>query len=76
MPDISMCCNTKCPSREKCYRYRAKPGLRQSYAPYSNEDGESDCGSFVSVIGWHSSYLIPEGSIVKDLFEDSEVKNG
>lgn len=34
MPDITMCVNTKCPIREFCYRYRAKPDERQSFAMF------------------------------------------
>lgn len=32
MPDITMCVNTKCPVREFCYRYRAKPSEYQSFS--------------------------------------------
>lgn len=32
MPDITMCVNTKCPIREFCYRYRAKPSEHQSFS--------------------------------------------
>ena len=32
MPDITMCSNTKCQLRKDCYRYKAKPSTRQSYA--------------------------------------------
>lgn len=31
MPDITMCSNNKCPIRDKCYRYLAKPSERQAY---------------------------------------------
>ena len=31
-PDITMCQDTKCPKRKKCYRFTAKPDeYRQSY---------------------------------------------
>lgn len=45
MPDITMCSGLKCPLKEKCYRYTAKPKLLyQSYfgdAPI-NKNGECD----------------------------------
>ena len=32
MPDIALCKNTTCPSKDKYYRFTAKPNeLRQSY---------------------------------------------
>jgi len=30
-PDITMCQDTKCPKRKKCYRFMAKPEQFQSY---------------------------------------------
>lgn len=35
MPDITMCVNTYCPFRERCYRYRAIPSDFQSYANFN-----------------------------------------
>lgn len=43
MPDISMCKDTSCKERYKCFRYMADPNpYRQSYfasKPPENEDG-------------------------------------
>ena len=42
MPDITMCCNTKCVERANCYRYTATPSERwQSFANFN----EVDCTS-------------------------------
>lgn len=48
-PDISMCTGDKCPTRETCYRYTAKPSPRQSYFvdPPIGADGE--CEYFMEV---------------------------
>lgn len=52
MPDISMCCNTDCSKRNKCYRYRAKPApYRQAYANFKPTDPE-ECYHFLSIEGW------------------------
>lgn len=67
MPDISKCSNTKCPSREKCYRYRVKPSEMQSYADFK-PDGEK-CSRFISIDGWPQKDLIPEQDLVKNRFE-------
>lgn len=32
MPDITLCCNKKCPMRNGCYRYLCKPSPQQSWA--------------------------------------------
>ena len=48
MADISMCMNTDCPSREKCYRFTAKANpYRQSYMDFKPEDGADKCEDFV-----------------------------
>jgi hypothetical protein len=36
MPDICMCKNEKCPKKEECYRYMAKPSEWQSYIEFKN----------------------------------------
>lgn len=46
MPDISMCKNDKCPSREKCYRYTATPGMYQAYVEFSPKEGDDKCRYF------------------------------
>ncbi len=35
MPDITMCQNEACTLKEVCYRYKATPSERQSYAVFS-----------------------------------------
>jgi len=45
MPDITMCHGLECPKKEKCYRYKAIPGMMQSYftnPPYK----ENECDNF------------------------------
>ena len=47
MPDISMCDNTQCPSKEYCYRFTAIPSkFMQSYASFTLEDDEMSCSYF------------------------------
>ena len=47
MPDISMCTNEKCPSKEKCYRFMAVPSdWRQSYSEWKPKEGEDKCDGF------------------------------
>lgn len=46
MPDIALCLNEKCPSRQNCWRYTAIPyEYCQSYAEFELE-GEK-CSSFI-----------------------------
>ncbi len=33
MPDITMCSGKGCDERGDCYRFQAKPSMRQSYFP-------------------------------------------
>lgn len=50
MPDISMCRNFLCPSKDKCYRYRAIPcEFRQSYAGFKPEKNRKKCNYFQKV---------------------------
>lgn len=50
MPDISMCADRHCPSRQTCYRYRAVPSERQSWFGQGHrEAGWAKCGHFVPV---------------------------
>ncbi len=45
MPDISMCSNgDKCPRKEDCYRFKAKPAEWQAHAPFYREGQE--CANF------------------------------
>lgn len=46
MPDISMCLNEECLSRNLCYRYKAEPSDYQSYIDFQPEDGEEKCERF------------------------------
>lgn len=47
MPDISMCNNTQCPSKEYCYRFTATPSLVwQSYGFFTLEQDEDKCDMF------------------------------
>lgn len=43
MPDICMCLGTGCPSKDSCFRHRAKPDMMQNYyAEIPYKDGECD----------------------------------
>jgi hypothetical protein len=46
MPDISMCMNEECLSRNVCYRYKAEPSDYQAYMDYQPKDGEEKCEKF------------------------------
>ena len=45
MPDISMCANKTCHLRAMCYRARATPSERQSYAEFKPE-ADGTCHRF------------------------------
>ncbi len=49
MPDISMCVNQKCPSKEVCYRYKARPN--EPYQAYSvfMHGKSGKCRDFIEV---------------------------
>lgn len=48
MPDISMCVNLLCPSKDYCYRFTAKPTqIRQTYIGFTLEDDETSCSYFM-----------------------------
>jgi len=52
MPDISLCSNQFCPSKDKCYRFRAMPNThRQSYASFKPEEGKKKCDHFMGILG-------------------------
>lgn len=43
MPDISMCANDRCPKRDRCYRFTAKPvPFYQVYSDFKTE-GNDQC---------------------------------
>lgn len=46
MPDIAMCSNHICPSKETCYRFKATPGYYQSYAKFTVNEGEDKCDHY------------------------------
>ena len=48
MPDIAMCNNRYCPSRETCYRHIAAPSeFRQSYARFKFVMGKGRCNHYI-----------------------------
>lgn len=53
MVDISMCNNSKCPSKDKCYRFRAIPNSRQSYSEFKPEKGKDKCDAFWEIKKGH-----------------------
>lgn len=59
MPDISMCGNRTCPSRMKCYRYRARPDEHwQSWMEFQVPDCLDRCGSFMEL--WAFQHVNPD----------------
>ncbi len=55
MPDISMCKNNQCPSKNKCFRYMAIANPhRQSYAGFT-VDMNDRCSSFVNINNYSNS---------------------
>lgn len=50
MPDISMCNNILCKSKETCFRFKAKPNeFRQSYSNFTCEDEELNCSYYIKI---------------------------
>lgn len=48
MPDISLCNNALCPSKENCYRFTAKANkFCQSYTKFTLESDEVSCSYFI-----------------------------
>ena len=49
MPDISMCRDSECPSRESCHRFTAvvKDDGWQSYGNFKRPAGADKCESFI-----------------------------
>jgi len=60
MPDISMCDNKKCPSKEKCYRFKAVPNDYQTYADFKPEKNEDKCDAFWEIKKGHRIVTIKE----------------
>lgn len=49
MVDITKCGGEGCPLKDKCYRYTASPGERQSFLmkePFTIKDGKLKCEMF------------------------------
>ena len=55
MPDITMCINKECQLRVACYRYRAIPSDKQSYAFYIPH--ENDCDHVLPIFDYTESIL-------------------
>lgn len=73
MPDISLCRNNECPSRDTCYRYRAKPSeFMQAYGDFKPK-GEK-CEAFTSIEGWDERRLIPVGTLRPKPFHEREAR--
>jgi len=47
MPDITMCQNEECPSKEKCFRYTAPASKYQSYTVFPVPEGKDKCEYFM-----------------------------
>lgn len=55
-PDIAMCSNDRCPSSERCYRFKAKPDeYSQSYMDFHPVQDEEMCSDFYPV-AWDDKY--------------------
>ena len=51
MPDIAMCKNIECLSKDKCYRFKAIPSeFIQSYCDFKPKDNENKCNHFIEII--------------------------
>jgi len=51
MPDITMCQNNACPTKEQCYRFKAKANPRwQSYSMFEH-NGDGSCDMFIELWG-------------------------
>lgn len=46
MPDITMCRNKECISRESCYRFKAHPSDHQNFGAFPLRPGEVKCSYF------------------------------
>jgi len=49
MVDITMCPNDQCPACKSCYRFMAKPGMRQSWAAFEPDPETRRCESFMPI---------------------------
>ena len=46
MPDVTLCLNHRCPSKENCYRFMAEPDDYQSYSNFENSQKDGKCKYF------------------------------
>lgn len=47
MPDIAMCADNACPSKERCIRWNSRPSeFRQSYGQFGRAADAASCGYF------------------------------
>lgn len=51
MPDIAMCKDTLCKSKETCYRFKAIPNkYRQAYLNTNREEDAVNCNKYWEII--------------------------
>lgn len=58
MPDFSMCQNTDCSNRQKCYRFMAVPDTWQWYTDFSPGD-KGGCADFMVIGGRKIQSFLP-----------------
>jgi hypothetical protein len=51
MPDISMCQDAKCPSKNTCKRFASVPNQVQSYTDFKRKEKEPFCESYIMLRG-------------------------
>ena len=54
-----MCLDSKCPSREHCHRFTAKPDDKQCYGEFWR-GGKDACGDFISNGNNHYQKIVDE----------------
>ena len=54
-----MCLDSKCPSREHCYRFTAKPEEQQCYGEFWR-GGKDSCDNFISNGNNHYQKVVDE----------------
>jgi hypothetical protein len=60
MPDISMCMNKSCESRNNCFRYRATPNpYRQAYSDFKVKEGDKHCDSYLELNDYYGYSIKP-----------------
>lgn len=53
MPDIAMCRDMNCPSRNTCYRFTAKPNIFQPYQNWNRQEDQEKCPAW-----WDNNEII------------------